>query len=95
MKKKIVPINEHAKDEIMRPPVGLPEKKQGMQKFVRKPALLEALGISNTFLYELIKRRVVPPPIHPFGKGVSVWLEDEIAEVQAKLLSSAGKQSKN
>jgi predicted DNA-binding transcriptional regulator AlpA len=55
---------------------------------MRKPAVLVALGESNSGLYAGIERGIYPPPtkLHA-GSRNSIWWADEIAEVQARAIA--------
>ena len=54
-----------------------------LRKALRKPAVLAALGVSNSVLYDGITRGVYPRgmKIDPAGRNV-IWWEDEIIAVQ-------------
>jgi predicted DNA-binding transcriptional regulator AlpA len=64
---------------------------------IRKPAVLAALGESNSGLYAGIEQGIYPPPtkLHP-GARNSIWWADEIAEVQARAIArrDAGRAEK-
>jgi predicted DNA-binding transcriptional regulator AlpA len=55
---------------------------------MRKPAVLVALGESNSGLYAGIELGIYPPPtkLHA-GSRNSIWWADEIAEVQARAIA--------
>ncbi len=60
----------------------------GLRKAMRKPAVLAALGVDNSTLYEGIATGISPPPTKPDPDGrISVWWEHEIAEVQARAIA--------
>jgi prophage regulatory protein len=61
---------------------------QEAKKILRKPAVLAMTGYSNSTLYQKIADGKFPAPIKldPDGR-VSGWLEDEIAEVQARAIA--------
>lgn len=56
-----------------------------VRKALRKPAVLAALGCSNSSFYELIEKGVVPKgtKLNPDGRTV-IWWEDEIEAVQKR-----------
>jgi predicted DNA-binding transcriptional regulator AlpA len=54
-----------------------------VRRALRKPAVLDALGCSNSTLYELIEKGKVPKPtkLDPDGR-ISIWWADEIEALQ-------------
>lgn len=57
--------------------------RMAIRKAMRKPAVLAALGCSNSTLYANIKAGLWPSPtkLNPGGQ-TSIWWEDEIEAVQ-------------
>lgn len=60
-------------------------------RFIRKKEVQDALGVSNSTLYKLIKDGVVPPPIKPFGPAISIWISSEIRDLQVSRMRAAGR----
>jgi prophage regulatory protein len=57
---------------------------------LRKPAVLAATGWSNSTLYKKIAEGKFPKPtkIDPAGR-VSVWFDDQVAEIQKRAVEHA------
>ena len=62
---------------------------------LRKPAVLDALGISDTTFYDGIAKGFYPKgtPINPEGRAV-VWWEDEIEAIQKQAVVRAAASPK-
>jgi predicted DNA-binding transcriptional regulator AlpA len=60
---------------------------QEPRKVLRKRAVLDATGWSNSTLYEKIAKGLFPAPFKPDPDGrVSCWFSDEVAAFQNRAL---------
>ena len=46
-------------------------------KLLRRRAVMDRYGLSNSTLYVKIAAGQFPAPVHPFGCRLSFWVEDE------------------
>ena len=60
-----------------------------MRKAIRKPAVLAALGVSNSTLYELILKGIVPAGAKIDHGRTVIWWEDEIEAIQKRAVQAA------
>ena len=50
------------------------------RRLLRRPAVLERIGLRTTELYDLMREERFPVPV-PLGKRAVAWVEDEVAMV--------------
>lgn len=62
-----------------------PKPAASIQRFVRLPEVLQAVGVAERTLYDLMSRGEFPRPAK-IGK-MSVWVEDEVAQWQRARLN--------
>lgn len=55
--------------------------------FMRKPAVLAAMGWSHATLYKEISEGRFPKPVKP-SPGVSAWPETDVAEAQKRIIAA-------
>lgn len=59
-----------------------------VQKFLRKPQVLDRVGLSNSAMYELIKSGHFPKQVQLGARSVA-WLEDDINQfIESKVAQS-------
>lgn len=56
-------------------------------RFLRKPAVLAAMGWSHATLYKEIADGRFPKPVKP-SPGVAAWPENEVAEAQKRIIAA-------
>ncbi|MBU2883010.1 AlpA family phage regulatory protein [Psychrosphaera sp. B3R10] len=61
---------------------------QNQTRIIRKPEVIQLLGISKTTLHYRIKDGLLPQPF-PLGANSVGWLNTEIRHIQAVIVSGA------
>ena len=49
-------------------------------RFIRLPEVCHLTGHSRSKIYDLIKRKLFPLPLKPYGSRISVWRLSDIIE---------------
>ena len=70
------------------------EEKTDRRRLIRRPAVLERIGLKTTELYELIKQDRFPRPV-PLGRRAVAWLEDEVdAWIEARIQARSAQRER-